>query len=247
MESRPFCPLFVDRRDAGRRLGERLLARHIKDPVVIALPRGGVPVAFEVARALQASLDVLVVRKISAPSQPEYGIGAITETGYTWINEQAATDAGLTSGAVERIRHERESEVDQLVRRYRQGRVLSNLRDRTAILVDDGLATGVTAVAACHSLRALGPKAILLAVPVGPPDSVRRLSFDADEVICLECPRGFSSVSVFYERFEQTPDQEVIDLLDRARKPAEEADAMNQEIRIAHRTGAWPREPLGGH
>lgn len=244
MRLQPAVPIFADRRDAGRRLADRLSSMKLEQPIVIALPRGGVPVAYEVARALHAPLDVLVVRKLGAPDQPEYGIGAITEAGYTWVNEQAAADAGATPGEIDLIRAEKAEEVQKLVHRYRQGTPLSGVRDRTAVVVDDGLATGVTAIAASHYLRTLGAKAVILAVPVGAPESARRLAFETDEVVCLEQPRNFMSVSSWYGNFEQTSDQEVIELLEKARRdPGSANAAIDREISIS----AGPNQTLEGH
>lgn len=233
MGFQPGRPVFKDRQDAGRRLADRLSALNIEKPIVIALPRGGVPVAFEVARKLGAPLDVLMVRKLGAPDQPEYGIGAITETGYTWINEQAAADAGVSADALAVIQREKAGEVDELIRHFRRGRPLSEVRGRTVILVDDGLATGATAIVSCQYLRTQGAKAIILAVPVGAPDSLRRLAFEANQVICLERPRGFMAVSHWYEHFEQIPDREVTDLLFQSRELHGRPREINEEIRIS--------------
>lgn len=203
--------IFRDRQEAGRLLAERLKQEALERPVIIALPRGGVPVGFEVAQALHASFDVLVVRKISAPSHPEFGIGAVTEDGSVWIDEKSAQriDARDLNTWVQVAF----DEVKHRVKQYRKNRPLPSLKGKTAVIVDDGLATGVTARLACLYARYQGAERVILAIPVCAPRSETRLGAVADQIICLEEPESFFSVGEFYDDFEQISDDEVIALL----------------------------------
>lgn len=205
---------FSDRRDAGRRLGERLGSLPIDDPVVLGLARGGVPVAYEVARALGAPLDVLVVRKIGAPANPEYGVGAIAEGGVRVLSDPGVVRMLMSEDELEAATSRARAEVDARARRYRGGRPLIDVSGRTAIVVDDGLATGGTARAALRAVRARGPIRLVLAVPVGAPDTVRALRAEADEVICMLQPELMWAVGTWYEHFEPTSDAEIERLLD---------------------------------
>jgi putative phosphoribosyl transferase len=207
---------FRDRSDAGRRLAARLEGFRGQDVVVLGLPRGGVPVATEVARALAAPLDVLVVRKIGVPFQPELAMGAVGEGGVLVVNQRVVALSGATSAELEEAEQRERAEVDQRVRRFRGDRRQIPLTGRTAVLVDDGIATGSTARAGCAVARALGATRIVLAAPVCPPDSARQLAADADELICLELPRAFTAVGQFYADFRETRDADVLELLDRA-------------------------------
>jgi predicted phosphoribosyltransferase len=199
---------FVNRIDAGRRLAERL--RHLgpSHPVVLGLPRGGVPVAREVAAALHAPLDVLVVRKLGAPVQPELALGAITTAGMV-VDWRLARQLGVSREEVEAIAAREREELASRERRYRGGRPAPAVEGRTVIVVDDGLATGATSEAAVRALRPRGPARIVLAVPVGSPSAVDRLSALADEVVCLDAPGWFMAVGEFYEDFSPTTDEEV--------------------------------------
>ncbi|MGX4689040.1 phosphoribosyltransferase [Streptomyces sp. JNUCC 63] len=205
---------FRDRAQAGRKLAERLRARReagaLPDPVVLALPRGGVAVAREVARTLDAPLDVVVVRKIGAPFQEEYGLGAIAGDDPPLFDKAALHDLGLTEDDLAPVVERERAELHRRARRYRHGRPAPDLRGRTAIVVDDGLATGSTARAALRHVRSRGPARTVLAVPVGAPDAVEALSEEADEVICLRRPSSFTAVGVWYDDFEQLTDDEVV-------------------------------------
>ncbi len=206
-------PLFADRADAGRRLGRRLRDEALDTPVVVALPRGGVPVAAEVAEFLHAPLDVLVVRKLGCPWHPELGFGAIGEGGVRLLDHRTVTDLGLTDDEVEAVTEHEAAELARRVARYRGTRPPIALDGRTVVLVDDGVATGSTARVAIAILRARGVDRIVLAVPVGPPDRLRALAAEADDVVALSTPASFLAVGAFYRDFGQTPDQEVVDLL----------------------------------
>lgn len=208
---------FADRTDGGRRLADALVGRHLPDPVVLALPRGGVPVGAEVAARLGAPLDVLVVRKIGAPGRPELGVGALAEDAEpVWDDEGLAVlglDRADLADTVETERRELRRRLD----RYRAGRPPVPVHGRTAVVVDDGLATGGTALAAVRAVRARGPARVALAVPVGAPQAVARLAGEADEVVCPLVPDRFTAVGLWYERFGQTSDEEVEALLTEAR------------------------------
>ena len=167
---------FVDRRDAGRRLAERLMSLRGEDAVVLGLPRGGVPVAFEVARALGAPLDVILVRKLGVPFQPELAMGAIGEGGARVVNDEVLRRAGVTPSELAEVEHREQAELDRRARRYRGGRPPVGLTGRTAVVVDDGIATGSTARAACLVARAQGAARVVLAVPVAPASTVEELS-----------------------------------------------------------------------
>jgi len=205
---------YADRAEAGRRLGEHLAAdASLADPVVLALPRGGVPVAAEVARALGAPLEVFVARKLGAPSQPELGIGAIAEGGDRVVDAHLVRMLGVDPARLDQLEADERHELARRVERYRGGRTLPDLSGRDVLLVDDGLATGVTAEAALGALRRLGPRRLVLAAPVGAADTVARLRAIADEVVCLLQPVTFQAVGSWYDDFTQTTDDEVTRLL----------------------------------
>ncbi|MFE9629737.1 phosphoribosyltransferase family protein [Streptomyces sp. NPDC006463] len=207
---------FADRADAGRRLAAVL--RHLaqEGPVVLGLPRGGVPVAFQVAQALGAPLDVTVVRKLGVPYHRELGFGAIGEGGVRVISEDIVALARVRREDLAAVEHAEEAELARQAGRFRAGRTRVPIDGRTVIVVDDGIATGATAAAACQVVREMGAARVVLAVPVAPPDAVAWLRTVADEVVCLSTPRGFSAVGEWYQDFSQTPDEEVVSLLARA-------------------------------
>jgi putative phosphoribosyl transferase len=207
---------FRDRHDAGRRLAAELLAYRDEDPVVVGLPRGGVPVAEEVAAALGAPLEVLAVRKLGAPHNPEYGIGAIAEGGIRVFDSEALAVLGINGGVLDSIVCREAEELRRRVATYRGERSPIDLRGRTAIVVDDGVATGVTDTAALRAVRRLGPHRLVLAVPVCAPDSALRLREEADEVVCLSEPPLLYGVGQWYRDFSQVSDAEVIASLDSA-------------------------------
>ncbi len=202
---------FRDRHDAGRQLGEHLRRLHPwPDAVVLGLPRGGVPVAAEVARALTAPLDVFMVRKLGLPFQPEVAMGAVASGGVEWLNRDLLARLPLPPGAVEDVRRHELRELARRDARYRAGRPPLTLTGRPALLVDDGLATGATMHAALRAVRALGAARVVVAVPVAPPDTCEALQPFADEVICLHTPPGFRAVGQYYRAFPQTTDEEVL-------------------------------------
>lgn len=207
--------LFHDRRDAGSQLAERL--DHLRGPdaapVVAALVRGGVPVADEVARSLEAPLEILVVRKVGAPSNPEFGIGAIAEGGHTVQSPRALALTNVDTAHFEELARREQDEVERRVRAYRGDRPRVPFDGRPVVVVDDGLATGVTARVAAEAVRALGAARVVVAVPVGAPDSVRMLEEAADEVVVLHAPADFRAVGSWYANFGQTSDEEVVEIL----------------------------------
>jgi putative phosphoribosyl transferase len=210
---------FVDRREAGRRLAERLSFLRGEDAVVLGLPRGGVPVAFEVARALGAPLDVILVRKLGVPFQPELAMGAIGEGGVRVVNNEVVRSAGVTPGEMAEVEQREQAELDRRARRYRGGRPRVLLSGRTAVVVDDGIATGSTARAACQVARAEGAARVVLAVPVAPTSTVEELGREV-EVVCAEAHDDFWAIGQFYRDFHQTSDGEVARLLDESALPA---------------------------
>jgi putative phosphoribosyl transferase len=215
-------PPFEDRRDAGRRLAGKLVRFRDERPVVFALPRGGVPVGYEISRSLGAPLDVFVSRKLGAPDQPEFGIGAVAAGGVRVLNEDVVRRLGITEDYVERITAQEIAEVGRRLRYFRGKRPEPKVGGRTAILVDDGLATGVTARAAVEALRLRGPRRLVLAAPVCAAQTVNLLMPRVDELVCLECPPDLGAIGFWYRNFEQTSDEEVVELLERARSERSE-------------------------
>ncbi len=211
--------LFADRHDAGRRLAPLLERFRGSDPVVIALPRGGVPVAVEVARELGAPLDVLLVRKVGSPRQPEYGVGAIAEGGVRFIRHEEAELTGIDARELDAVVAAEMEELERRRRIYRGDRGPLAVDGRSVILVDDGVATGGTAVVAARALRARGARSVVLAVPVAPPGTALRLAEEFDDVVCFEEPHGFYAVGQFYVDFGQVGDEEVRELLAAGREP----------------------------
>lgn len=208
---------FVDRRTAGRQLAVALEHLRGADVVVLGLPRGGIPVAYEVASALQAPLDVVVVRKLGLPGQPELAMGAVGEGGVVVLNDQVLELGRVGPQELERVRAREAAEVQQRARRFRGSSGREPLTGRTAVLVDDGIATGATARAACLVVRAQGAARLVVAVPVAPPSAVEQMRSVADEVVCLRSPERFGAVGAFYRDFGQTTDEEVCRLLADAR------------------------------
>jgi putative phosphoribosyl transferase len=204
---------FANRVDAGRRLADRLRGFADEQPVVLGLPRGGVPVAFEVARALDAPLDVIVVRKVGVPFQPELAMGALGEDGERVVDEQTVRLAGVTADEFAAVERRERAELERRARRFREGRPRRDVEGRTVIVVDDGIATGSTARAACLVARAHGAARIVLAVPVAPRDAGPRFADVVDELVVLDTPEPFRAVGQWYVDFSPTSDDEVMELL----------------------------------
>lgn len=204
---------FADRRDAGRQLGQALAALRGRDVVVLGLPRGGVPVAHEVANALHAPLAVIVVRKLGLPTQPELAMGAIGEDGVRVLNADIVRGSDVGLGVVDAVEAAERAELDLRVRRFRPHGARRSVLGKVAVIVDDGIATGATARAACAVARAHGAARVVLAAPIGAPRSVAELGDVADDVVCLETPRWFSAVGRGYRDFSQVSDDEVVELL----------------------------------
>lgn len=214
--------LFRNRIEAGRRLAEKLEHLRGEDPIVVALPRGGVPIGYEIATALSAPLDVLVARKLGAPGHAELGIGAIADGGASYLDARTISTLGVTREQIERITQSEIAELARRVRAYRGDRRPLDVRGRTVILVDDGLATGVTARAAIRALRAQAPARLVFAAPVCAPQTVRGLETEVEEVVCAAQPSELYAVGIWYEDFSQTTDEQVLELLHRAWRDEEE-------------------------
>jgi putative phosphoribosyl transferase len=215
---------FADRTAAGRELGAALAGRVPVDVVVLGIPRGGVPVAAAVADALHAPLDVIVVRKLGVPSHPELAAGAIGEDGTRVVNDDVVRATGTTAAALEAVEARELAELDRRVRTYRSAATRIPLDGRTVVVVDDGIATGATTRAAVDVTRAHGAARVILAVPVAPRDAVAELSAACDDVVALETPRDFRAVGQWYRDFDQTTDEQVLDLLRTSRRRESGAD-----------------------
>ena len=207
---------FLDRADAGRRLARLLAGVAGPDVVVLGLPRGGVPVAYQIARALGAPLDVILVRKVGLPAQPELAMGAIGEDGVRLVNDDVVRADRVTAAEFAEVERRERAELTRRAERYRAERPRAGLAGQTAIVVDDGIATGSTARVACQVARAHGAAKVILAVPVAPRATVARLGEVADQVICVESPEPFFAIGQWYRDFSQTSDAEVVELLHQA-------------------------------
>jgi putative phosphoribosyl transferase len=205
--------MFSNRSEAGRLLARRVQAMGLADPVVLALPRGGVPVAVEVARALGAPLDLLLVRKIGAPEQPELAVGAVSEGGELFVDRRLMDLTGATDEYMARQAQQQLAEIARRRAAYLGGRAPLRLAGRTAVVVDDGIATGATVHAALQALRRRGPASVVLAVPVASREAVAALSTDVDELVCLAQPALFRAVGEHYADFDQVSDDEVVRLM----------------------------------
>jgi putative phosphoribosyl transferase len=225
-------PAFRDRRDAGCRLAQRLQAyRGAPDLLVLALPRGGVPVGYEIATRLGALLDVLIVRKLGVPGHDELAMGAIASGGIQIVDQRIVNLLGISRKAFEAVEARERDELARRERAFRSGRAPLDVTGKVAILVDDGLATGASMTAAIDALRTRNPARLIAAVPVAPPDTCEALRGRADEMICLITPERMHAVGLWYEDFSQTTDAEVRELLDAA---ARELPAFATASRAAH-------------
>lgn len=215
----PWGQRFADRSEAGRELAELLATRSDlprDQTIVLALPRGGVVVGFEVARRLGVPLDVIVARKLGAPMQPELALGAVTAQGHLVLDRELVRSLHVSDTY---LQQEQQAQIEEAQRRevlYRKGRPPLDLAGRTVILVDDGVATGATLRAALRAVRMASPARVIVALPVGPPDTIEHLRREADDVICLRTPEPFFAVGAWYRDFRQVSDEEVQDLLDRS-------------------------------
>jgi predicted phosphoribosyltransferase len=215
---------FQNRTDAGRKLAKELLIYRSRHPVVLALPRGGVSVAAEIAASLDAPLDLILVRKIGLPSQPELAMGAVVDGDKPTVirNNDVIELSGVSERTFQQVCREEHAEIERRRQRYLGGRARSEVRGKVAIIVDDGIATGATTLAAIRAVRKREPKELVLAVPVAPVDAVEKLHSEVDTIVCLETPRDLGSIGYFYRDFRQISDDEVIAILKRfpAIKPA---------------------------
>src|SRR5438445_9978536 len=219
---------FRDRHEAGRRLADKLVAYAKRpDVLVLALPRGGVPVAYEVARALGAPLDVFVVRKLGVPGYEEFAMGAVATGGVRVLNDEVVNGLRIPEYVVDAVAAQEQRELARRERLYRGGRPPPDVRGRTVILVDDGLATGATMYAAIEALRKQNPGRIVVAVPTASPDTCEEMKAKADDVICAITPDPFQAVGRWYQDFSQTSDEEVADLLARRSTPGNSEAAQN--------------------
>ncbi|MFL5489325.1 MAG: phosphoribosyltransferase [Gemmatimonadaceae bacterium] len=212
-------PYFLDRYDAGRRLAAAL--PHYADRsdlLVLALPRGGVPVAYEVAHTLHSPLDVFLVRKLGFPGHPELAMGAIATGGVRIIDKQLVEMFGVSNDAIERVTASEQRELERREALYRDGRPAPDVKGRTVILIDDGLATGSTMRAAVQALRQEGANKIVVAVPVAPPETCEAFREEVDDIVCAVTPEPFQAVGIWYANFNETTDDEVRDLLARAER-----------------------------
>jgi putative phosphoribosyl transferase len=210
--------LFRDRTEAGRKLAAALTEFRGKDLVILAIPRGGVVVAAEVARALGAPLDIVVTRKIEAPGEPEYALGAVTQEGDVIVDRQAAESLGASKEYLDSQVKKKREEVNERMKRFRGDAPYPNVEGKVVVIVDDGIATGSSVAAAVMSVRKRKPKEVVVAVPVAPKDAVETLTSDGTRVVCLETPGAFLAIGEFYGIFDQVDDEEVKLILDKSRQ-----------------------------
>lgn len=213
-----FYSKFKNREDAGRNLAQRLLELKERNLVVIAIPRGGVTVAYQVAKALEAPLDIIIPRKLGAPGNPELAIGSVTEDGTLIINNELIQGLRISAEYIDKAKEEQIEEIKRRRKVYRDHRRPVNLKDKTVILVDDGIATGATMRAAIKSVYRQKPRSVIVAIPVAPPETVKVLKKEVDTILCLVIFEPFFAIGQFYEDFTQVSDKEVIELITLSRK-----------------------------
>ncbi|WP_224369104.1 phosphoribosyltransferase [Hyalangium versicolor] len=216
---------FRDREQAGRLLAKLVREYVDETPVVLALPRGGVAVGYELARALDAPLDVMVVRKLGVPWHPELGMGALAEGGALYLNQEVLASTDVSPEEVREVIFDETRELERRVQRYRGGRPLQDVKGRTVVLVDDGLATGGTARAAVRALRSFGARSIILAVPVAAAETAEALREQVDTLVCVQEPENLWAIGTWYDDFHQMSDEEVLVLLDQAQRTVNESPA----------------------
>lgn len=223
--------LFQDRADAGRQLAKALLKYKDQHPAILALPRGGVPVAAEVAAALVAPLDLVLVRKIGVPDQPELAMGAVTDGKQPAVvrNNDIIELCGVSDEAFDAVCKEELAEIERRRRRYIGERPRAAVEGQFVIIIDDGIATGATTLAAIRAIRSRKPRELVLAVPVAPLDSIRKLRSEVDAIVCLDTPRDFGAIGYFYQDFRQVGDEEVIATLKRfpVNRPVHTSDSAS--------------------
>lgn len=210
--------MFQNRLEAGRKLAEKLSEYGGRDVIVLAIPRGGVVIGYEVAKELNASLDIITPRKIGAPNNPELAIGAVTQNGSVILNPEVILYLGVPEKYIEQEKCRQIKEIERRMSKYRGDEVYPKLEDRIVILVDDGIATGATMRAAIASIRRQKPSMLIMAVPVGARDTIFSLKREVDKLVCLSTPEPFYAIGQFYRNFEQTTDDEVITLLQLAKR-----------------------------
>lgn len=207
--------IFENRSSAGKKLAEKLKKYQNKNVIVLALPRGGVPVGYEIAKLLASPFDIIVSRKIGAPQNPELGIGAISENNVSLINKRIVSLLNISQNQIENTIKKEKKELARRIRLYRNKRNLPDLSGKTVILVDDGLATGVTAQAAIRSIKKLKPEKIIFAAPVCAHESVKQLKLDVNDIVCLYTPSVLQAIGIYYKNFQQVTDQEVVRLINK--------------------------------
>lgn len=211
---------FSDRKDAGKQLASALTDFSFKEGMVLAIPRGGVVVGYEIASALNFKLDVIVPRKIGAPDNPELAIGAVTEDGTMILDDSLIMYLGVSNDYIYQESERQKQEIRRRQNFYRQGVSEPEIKDKNVIVVDDGIATGYTMKAALASVRNRGAATLTVAIPVGPPSTIKELKHQADNIVCLYTPEYFQAIGQFYSDFSQTTDEEVIELLKKQKSPA---------------------------
>ena len=215
--------IFRDRKDSGTRLAQELKELKGKNAIVLAIPRGGVPVAMEVAKYLGCEMDLIITRKVGAPGNPEFAIGSVTQDGELITDREFATSYGVGERYLAEESKRQTDIIKERLRRFRGDRPYPSLKDRIVVVVDDGIATGYTIRAAVQSIRRKNPAKLILAVPVAPQETIEELSKEVDQVVCLSTPEIFYAIGEFYENFEQVEDEEVVRMLkavELAGKPA---------------------------